>query len=342
MESRQNLVGTSRCDVPARVQRAEGIPTDHLADPLNAAQTARRAIPTTNLMRLPIAEKSGAHFRLAAAGLASRLNWRVRSPQAPHLSHGFTLVELLVVIAVIAVLVSLLLPALSRAKSAAWSTRCKANLRQLGIALTLYVDDHKAYPSIWLGTNTASVTHTRWLIDLARQINVTTLNRDLLWCPATKARRQQFFGGTYEEADRGYAYNAYGYQNGSPAPAERFLGLGGVLPEVKSAGRTTSESEVLAPSDMIAIGDNFHSAPNNKVMAGGPLLLRAENMGAGMTAQELRAWTRMAERHEGRANMIFCDGHVEAPKNSAIFLDKSDSGLRRWNKDHEPHRSRQR
>ncbi len=64
--------------------------------------------------------------------------------------HGFTLIELLVVVAIIAVLVAILLPALSRARNMARVTQCQGNMRQIGLHLTIYTDEYREfYPPIF-------------------------------------------------------------------------------------------------------------------------------------------------------------------------------------------------
>ena len=81
------------------------------------------------------------HFRFA-------LNWRIRM-RGLDTSHnrrrGFTLVELLVVIGIIAVLVAILLPALSGARKQAYETKCVNNMRQLMLAVTMYETDNNLY-----------------------------------------------------------------------------------------------------------------------------------------------------------------------------------------------------
>src|SRR3990170_1418957 len=59
---------------------------------------------------------------------------------------GFTLIELLVVIAIIAILAGMIFPVFSRAREAARKAVCNSNLKQLGMALVMYLDDWEAYP----------------------------------------------------------------------------------------------------------------------------------------------------------------------------------------------------
>jgi len=109
---------------------------------------------------------------------------------------AFSLIELLVTIAIIALLAALILPALSRAKESGRSTACRGNLHQIGVALQMYVQENKEImPTMYdepMGTNF--------------QTNLPTINNTLsnllgslqvLCCPSDNAQIFQQTGSSY-------------------------------------------------------------------------------------------------------------------------------------------------
>ena len=152
--------------------------------------------------------------------MASHLDSRAGGLGIASPRRGFSLLELLVVIAVIAILSALLLPALRRGKASAWRVDCASNLRQLGLAAQMYWEDNAGRCFKWSygPTNGGWNYWFGWLGSGAEGERPLDLSRGVLhpYLQGSKVRLCPAFNQTLGQfklkADRavyGYGYNLH-------------------------------------------------------------------------------------------------------------------------------------
>jgi prepilin-type N-terminal cleavage/methylation domain-containing protein/prepilin-type processing-associated H-X9-DG protein len=231
----------------------------------------------------------------------------------PRVCSAFTLIELLVVIAIIGILAVLLLPALSAAKARARRIQCVGNLHQLGTGLQVILASNHGYPLFLENTNGSWINQLA-IEGLGESRSLTNYLKSGVWrCPAAQLSKSEIVENIFLLS---YGYNMGGVV--SDENADDNFGLGGR----PSTHVPVTDSQVVAPADMMAIGEIFQSR-------------------LAFTRNTANAVTLFAhQRHQGLANVVFCDGHVESPTLQFLFADTSDGALSRWNRDHQPHRER--
>jgi prepilin-type N-terminal cleavage/methylation domain-containing protein/prepilin-type processing-associated H-X9-DG protein len=219
---------------------------------------------------------------------------------------GFTLTEVLVVIASVSLLMAVLMPALARARQQGKSVLCMSNLRQLGIAAQMYASGNDDYfPPATVTEMDGSVYKLyAWDFTTVYDSGNRYVEPGLLWQGETTERVQQcpaFKGAANWAEDKytGYNYNT-SYIGGRAAVKDGEVVSGTVV-------MSTKVGEVRRPEKCALFGDGQWAEGANKFMRspfGGKLDKDFSGRYAGTQGY----------RHLGKTNVAWCDGSVGSVK----------------------------
>ena len=216
---------------------------------------------------------------------------------------GFTLVEILVVLAIVILLAGLLFPVLSSARDNARTTTCASNLRQIGQAMTLYLQDNgQRYP---LNTQPPGCT---WVDSIYPYVKST----QVFFCPSTKYGEYVPGCALQTPIDNGDPRAIYGY-NGSYDMVAPFIHAesetdanGGILTGYEIPEKSFSSSKHRFPSSTILLLDGSDDSYlfHNTYAIINPGIDPIHN------ASDLKDGG-VLPRHKDGVNLLYVDGHVK-------------------------------
>lgn len=235
------------------------------------------------------------------------------------------------VITIIAILASLLLPALAHSRRIGQTATCRNNERQLGIALATYlVDNNGAFPFTAYVPAAGPKWAVCWYDALRPYAGNTPWDRGVFKCPSYKWKI--FEGGGSPAGNDvvsslgSYSWNGVGALGGA-SPG----GLGSLYFPKAPRGAIT-DTEIKVPSDMFALGDS-------KLMEGWPNGFK----GGSWEYPNAYYWdqnsffitaTNLSQHRD--FNMLFVDGHVLEMKRDKVFNSTNSVCLSHWSRDHSP------
>lgn len=215
----------------------------------------------------------------------------------PAARHGFTLVELLVVISIIALLVGILVPALGRARNATMDMKCMSNLKQIGIAIASYGADNDGRMPDSGSDGSWGDLATRGLLRYFGYTESTVKEtRDFIWlCP----RHEEFRWDGYWTSSYGYNVQ-YMLSPGPDYPHSGWNGFGNL---------GIQSSSIDSPATTLCMVD--HTAPSDNTNLWTYVARPGDN-------SPPDGFGRPDFRHSDRANVLYCDGHVDAEEDDLI------------------------
>jgi prepilin-type N-terminal cleavage/methylation domain-containing protein len=235
-----------------------------------------------------------------------------QSPSAH--TRGFTLVELLVVIGIIALLISILLPALTRARAQADSVLCLSNLRQQGLAALLYADSNKGrLPPTMINPIEKFAHYTNPAvpnIDVRAEMNrLLKGNVKVFYCPSNMLRLQQpadfmtdYGLGNYERI--GYWWVANPYNPTLPtvatAPANPDAQAALYFIDIDGDGKTAAGVEYLRKTSDRHAAEVIISTDQSRQQTGGWFMIHGK--------------ATLFSAKKGWKNNLYGDGHADSVK----------------------------